>query len=450
MGKRSASELVTEGLQDETAGAKRPRLQDTAAALSLLERHADDLVECLRSLRASHKSTRNSHLATLSHTLLPAFAMLGSSKDQDQVCQLDADKVPLDTSEKAANFATKQQQEVGGSKASKEAKGGRDHELFHSGTILTKWDAKKIPSSLPPLPEILDPAIEKVALTHSGTTNSNFDLSYERLEWIGDAYLYLIASAFIYQTFASLSPGRCSQLREQLVRNSTLGEYTRQYGLDKRASFPKEFYNINNGGNRATDKERKKALGDLFEAYVGAVIQSDPANGVARASHWLKELWSITLADQLREESRKPQSKSQGFLVPSLGPSTDTTRIETATATKVPEIAPKVRLAGEIACGKVAVVEYLDMDLGKQKRDKGTNLPLFGIGCYFTGWGEKKKLLGTGSDLSKKEAGQKAAKQALANRKLIQPLAEKKIRFLAEREAAVGKKDAGNQQIQGA
>lgn len=445
MTKRSASELISGSLQDEAVEAKRPKLQDTAAALSLIESYADDLIECLQALKNHRNSSQDSRLSALSHTLLPAFEVLGGNRDWKDVRQLNVDIHLLKASK--SKLTLPQHPEPDGSKQVEGVRSRKDQKVSDDPTILTKWNVKDIPSSYPLLPKILDPALEKVALTHPGTTNANLDLSYERLEWIGDAYLYLIASGFIYQTFTSLSPGRSSQLREQLVRNSTLGEYTRQYGLDKRASLPAEFYNASQGAHRASEKERKKALGDLFEAYVGAVIHSDPANGVARASSWLKELWSITIADQLREESRKPQPKTQGLLLPSLGPSADATKIETTIVSKGPEIAPKVTLAGEIACGKVAVIEYGDMDSGKQKKDKRTNLPLFTVGCYFTGWGEKKKLLGIGTDLNKKEAGQKAAKKALENKKLIQAFADKKLRFLAERETAGGKQEIDKQHI---
>ena len=314
---------------------------------------------------------------------------------------------------------------------------GQKQEPSVGQPVLTKWNVKEIPTSYPALPEVLDSTIEKAAFTHSGTIrDGDPSLTYERLEWIGDAYLYLIASSFIYQTFTSLSPGRCSQLREQLVRNSTLGQFTQHYGLDKRAVFPPEFFDTTATAHRVSDKERKKALGDLFEAYVGAVILSDPRNGVARASSWLKDLWGITIADQLREESRKSKTGSLGFTVPASGsPAVVTGESGTATANK-PQALPKMRLAGEIACGNVATIEYGDIGLDKHKKDKRTNLPLFTVGCYFTGWGEKKRLLGTGTDLGKREAGQKAALKALENKKLIQVLAEKKQRFLAEREAS--------------
>ncbi|KAK3321136.1 ribonuclease III domain-containing protein, partial [Cercophora scortea] len=238
----------------------------------------------------------------------------------------------------------------------------------------------------PPLPAVLDPALETAALTHSGKTSRAGELDYERLEWIGDVYLELIATLFVYQTFPNLPPGKSSQYRELLVRNITLSEFSLHYGLDKRANFPDEFgLGGRIGGTTVSGTKRIKALGDIFEAYVGAIILSDDKDGIRRASDWLKVLWGSTLARQIREyESRH-----------------------------VTTISPKTALEQAIGV-KGIKIEYRDLpDKGKKERD--TNLPLFTVGCFLNGWGETDKQLGYGSATGKKDAGQKAAQMALDN-----------------------------------
>jgi len=103
------------------------------------------------------------------------------------------------------------------------------------------------------------------------------DPSYEQLEWIGDVYLELIASELIAQTFPTLDPGRASQYREMLIRNSTLGQFSLHYGLDRRANFPAEFgLGGRPNGTQASEKHRAKAPGDIFEAYVRGTPRRRP------------------------------------------------------------------------------------------------------------------------------------------------------------------------------
>lgn len=162
-----------------------------------------------------------------------------------------------------------------------------------SAFSLTGWKSSTIPTTLPPLPKILDPTLEASAFTHIGCgSGSPTDLSYERLEWVGDAYVELTATLLISQTFPSFGPGKCAQLRERLVKNVTLAGFSRQYGFDKRVRLPEHFL----ASKKSPIEEKTKIFGDIFEAYVAAIILADPQNGVMRASEWLKDLWGMTIA----------------------------------------------------------------------------------------------------------------------------------------------------------
>jgi len=240
--------------------------------------------------------------------------------------------------------------------------------------------------------------------------------SYENLEFLGDSFIYHVASEYISQTFPRMSPGRCSQMRERLLRNSNLSQYSLLYGLDKRADFPAEFFGEGRvGGTRAGNKERVKVLGDVFESYVGALVHCDP-QGAQRTSNWLKKLWSMTLAKEIRDEYRQ---KAQSLSIPEQGSADgggETLRN------------PKVRFAEAIGCKGVAI-HYTDIT-GKGKADKHHGLPLFTVGLYVDAWG-KTEHLGTGSGLSKKEAGSKAALQALENKKALKFYTDKRAAYLA-------------------
>lgn len=239
---------------------------------------------------------------------------------------------------------------------------------------------------------------------------NTWDPSYERLEWIGDAYLEVIASELIFKTFPTLEEGRCSHLREMLVRNSTLMKFSTYYGLDKRANFPAEFgLGGRPNGTSVSEKQRAKALGDIFEAYVGAIVQSDPANGFNRAAQWLKALWGPVLERQICDEEKRAESGRDK------------------------ELSSKTLLEKLIG-GPGVKLEYRDLP-SNGKKDRHTKQQLYSVGCFLHGWGETGLQLGHGSAPGKKEAGQKAAQMALDNKKLIKKFADKKKAFMAARAA---------------
>jgi ribonuclease-3 len=243
------------------------------------------------------------------------------------------------------------------------------------------------------------------------------DQDYEKLEWIGDVYLELMASEFLFQTFPSLDPGKMTHYREMLVRNTTLGQFSVHYGLDKRANFPAEFgLGGRPHGTKVREKLRVKALGDIFEAYVGALVRSDPENGLRRAAEWMKALWGPVLEKEILEE-------------------------ESGTVVRNTDNGPKTELARLIDAPGVKI-EYRDMP-SHGRRDKNTKGELFVVGCFLTGWGETDLLLGSGQALGKKEAGQRAAAKALENKKLIKKFAEKKKAFYAARAAQAEKETEG-------
>ncbi|KAL6860308.1 hypothetical protein ACO1O0_004335 [Amphichorda felina] len=216
--------------------------------------------------------------------------------------------------------------------------------------------------------------------------------------------------------------GRCSQIREQLVRNITLAGYFREYSLMSKAQLPQEiFRNSSVGRGRSSDKDLVKTQADMFEAYVAAVIVSDPENGLSNCVNWLKGLWSRTIQDQIVKAERDAPAKQAQ---------------ETSATSTTRAITPREQLASLIAV-KGVLIQYKDMP-GKEKRDKNLKLELFTVGVYLTGWGENDLLLGWGTALGKKEASQKAATRALENKKLMKLYAGKKQAFLEAQRVAQG------------
>ncbi|KAK5636730.1 hypothetical protein RRF57_012442 [Xylaria bambusicola] len=289
--------------------------------------------------------------------------------------------------------------------------------LIPNPAVLTKWTSQDVrdTDSLPPLPPALDPVLEKAARTHAGVARGIGEMDYERLEWIGDAYLYLISSAFIYQTFPNLAAGRCSQLRERLIKNETLSDFTVRYNLDKRARLPTEYQpggrpSQTGAGTSASKKERKKVLGDLLEAYMAAAILGD-VGGLPRVITWLKQVWATTLQREIRDEHKKSAIEGYSTAVRGEG--------QFSGGSAAHPLPPKVALSKAIG---TRMVNITYQDEGQPKKDKNTGLPWFTVGAYYNGFGETNLKLGYGSGLSKKDAGEKAAIQALENKKLIKRL----------------------------
>ncbi|KIV80034.1 hypothetical protein PV11_07567 [Exophiala sideris] len=251
--------------------------------------------------------------------------------------------------------------------------------------------------SIPPLPEISQ-QYENVVFTHP-SVNAQPRANYDRLEFLGDAYLELIASQLIYAKFSVLEAGRMSQVREDLVKNETLANYVVLYGLDKRLTQGDRL-------QRGPEKSWLKIKGDLFEAYVAAIILSNPTDGFDITKKWLSELWG----PKLDAQSAHPQVSSQS----------------------------KVDLAKKIM-GNGVKINYVD------ERDPvvhfGKGKETYYIAAYLNGWGWENRYLGSGEGLSRVAAGQAAAAAALSNKPLIDEIVAKKAENSTQRRSEVQGKE---------
>ena len=248
------------------------------------------------------------------------------------------------------------------------------------------------PRNLPQLPSIDDQNLSQLPFRHQGTLRSHestsVNASYERLEFLGDAYLEIIASRLIYSRFPHLTAGRMSQVREALIKNETLAEYAVGYGFDKRARIP--------SSHQESGKLWIKTMGDIFEAYVAAVVLANPTSGFQTAEVWLTELWAPKLLQQHIAPKANPDAKQV--------------------------------LARRIM-GKGIKVSYIDEKRPISYTDGKT---YYHIGVYLTGWGWKNQHLGSGKGLNKVEAGTHAAMEALANTPLVDEIAAIKRAYDAQ------------------
>ncbi|KAK5069857.1 hypothetical protein LTR64_007960 [Lithohypha guttulata] len=275
-----------------------------------------------------------------------------------------------------------------------------DHRSPEDGQIQKKRRSEDRPSSngglpqeLPPLPSI-SRQYEKAVFTHASTAaQTEHSVNYERLEFLGDAQLEHIASVIIFERFQTSTPGKMSSIREALVNNESLAKFTRAYGLDQRLKISVGDYQ---------PREWNKIHGDLFEAYVAAVILSevDPHVGFDTATRWLSQLWEPTLK-QLGLKIMAPR-----------------------------DILSKEQLAKAVLV-KGAKVSYVDEKDPVMFKAQGKQT--YFIGAYLTGLGYDNQHLGSGQGESKAEAGQNAAKNALLN-PMLEDIKAKRAKFLEEKE----------------
>ncbi len=102
------------------------------------------------------------------------------------------------------------------------------------------------------------------AFTHQSYANEHKVQSNERLEYLGDAVLDFLIAEYLYKTFPDLPEGKLTRIRAKYVCASANSRYATQIGLDKCLLLGK-------GEAEQGGKQKPSLLGDLFEAFLGAV-----------------------------------------------------------------------------------------------------------------------------------------------------------------------------------
>ncbi|CAN6620802.1 ribonuclease 3 [Trichomonascus vanleenenianus] len=243
----------------------------------------------------------------------------------------------------------------------------------------SKGGKKKWP---PELPLIRSKRLLNQALTHKSVVNRRQYLTKEeklhdhneRLEFLGDAVLNFHMSQLVYNRFPNLPEGDMTSIRAMLVCNDTLWEWASMYGLDKR--LQKEFEIDTTGGKKS------KLIADTMEAYIGAVCLDTP-EGPQIAREWLIELVEPLVQRLVKEyKSVEPLNKDAKN-----------------------ELYVKI---GSMDCKP----EYVTTE-------EGDNLNPFTVEVRVNG-----DVLGVGTGPNTKEAGLRAAMEALSKRDAIERYAE--------------------------
>ena len=129
------------------------------------------------------------------------------------------------------------------------------------------------------------------------------DMSYERLEFLGDSLLGMIVTNYLYLRFPDQNEGFLSKIITKIVNGRMLGYLSEKVGLPKFAIISKQ---VEESGGR----NNYKIMEDIFEAFLGALyldfqtdtdivslppnIRITPSSG---AGYYIVESWIIYIIE---------------------------------------------------------------------------------------------------------------------------------------------------------
>ncbi len=135
------------------------------------------------------------------------------------------------------------------------------------------------------------------ALTHASTGNEGKP-NYERLEFLGDAFLNFAVADTLFQRTPEIPEGKLTETRSQLVSRKPLAAIARKLDLGNHLDVGK--------GLRASERDSERILADLVEAVLGAIY----LDGGVRAArsfvrrHVLADLEATAAADVAAIDSK--------------------------------------------------------------------------------------------------------------------------------------------------
>ncbi|HEY1041255.1 MAG TPA: ribonuclease III [Candidatus Paceibacterota bacterium] len=115
--------------------------------------------------------------------------------------------------------------------------------------------------------KIKDQDLYTQAFTHRSFINEHphLGLSHnERLEFLGDAVLELVATHALFLQYPKHPEGQLTAFRSAIVRTESISESAREIGLN-------DFLLLSKGESRDTGKARDYILANTYEALIGAI-----------------------------------------------------------------------------------------------------------------------------------------------------------------------------------
>jgi ribonuclease-3 len=115
------------------------------------------------------------------------------------------------------------------------------------------------------------------ALTHRSLRQEASEIDNERLEFLGDRVLGLVASERLFEQFPSWDAGKLSKGLARLVSAASISSIARRLELGR-------YLRLGPGEEKTGGREKKRLLADAYEAIVGALYLD---SGLAAAADFL-------------------------------------------------------------------------------------------------------------------------------------------------------------------
>jgi ribonuclease-3 len=202
----------------------------------------------------------------------------------------------------------------------------------------------------------------EIAFIHKSASTTLKDgqlLNNERLEYLGDAILDAIIADYLYTTFPERNEGFLTQLRAKLVKRKMLNKLAENLGIESLLV-----------SRTGSDHTKINLLGNAFEALIGAIYLD---KGYARTNRYVIKKVLNRYVDLEKLSSKESDFKS-----------------------RIIEWAQKHKQEFYFVC--------------KEDTDEGSNVTHYTARLML-----EDQEMGAGRGLSKKEAEQKAAEQALSH-----------------------------------
>lgn len=109
--------------------------------------------------------------------------------------------------------------------------------------------------------DFADSSLLERALTHRSAGSGH----NERLEFLGDAVIELVVTAWLFELFPQCTEGELTRLRAKIVRRESLASYARDICLG-------DAMHLGSGEMKSGGRHRDSILADGFEALLGALF----------------------------------------------------------------------------------------------------------------------------------------------------------------------------------
>ena len=143
----------------------------------------------------------------------------------------------------------------------------------------------------------------ELAFTHTSVNveSKGIGKDYERLEFIGDAFLSMVVADLVFRLHPEWLQGELSKTWAKLVQTENLVKIAKRLNLA-------DYVTIGHSITRDAVSRSKKILEDIFEAYIGAIYLDQ---GVDKAAAYVQSFFEETIRHLTMEELTDYKTKLQ-------------------------------------------------------------------------------------------------------------------------------------------